>query len=148
MQKRWKIGAFFFGPKCIAFFVSCTPKRDGITPIDRSTCDRRARSFLFSRKKSTIVLDLEKRPNVGTTNGTDEAMMVFLEESRMIFADMRLHATSTPTSTPTRYHHHQKYRAQNNNDCTATARFFLINLIINLIRYDLYLRVLQCYAAS
>lgn len=105
------------------FFVPCPPKRYGIAPIDRSTCDRRARSFSFSREKSIIVLDLEKRPNVGTTNGTDEAMMVFLEESRMIFADMRLHATSTPTSTPTRYHH-QKYRAQNNNNCTATARFF------------------------
>ncbi|EGI60886.1 POU domain, class 2, transcription factor 1 [Acromyrmex echinatior] len=88
--------------------------RNGIAPIDRSTWDRRVRSP--SREKSFAVLDLEKRPNVGTTNETDEAMMVFLEESRMIFADMRLHATSTPTSIPTRYHHHQKYRAQNNND--------------------------------
>ncbi|OAD61590.1 POU domain, class 2, transcription factor 1, partial [Eufriesea mexicana] len=45
----------------------------------------------------------------------NEAKMVFLEDPRMIFADMRLHATSTPTSTPTRYHH-RKYRPQNNND--------------------------------
>lgn len=115
-----------FSSECTASSVSCLSKRDGITPIDRSTWDRRARSFSLSCEKSITVLDLEKRPNVGTTNGTDEAMMVFLEESRMIFADMRLHA-STPTSTPTRYHHHQKYRAQNNNDCTATTRFFSDN---------------------
>ncbi|KAL7301416.1 hypothetical protein TKK_0005858 [Trichogramma kaykai] len=44
--------------------------------------------------------------------------MVFLEEPRMLFADMRLHAaTSTPTRTPIfRGHHHRKYRPQNNND--------------------------------
>lgn len=48
--------------------------------------------------------------------------MVFLEDPRMIFADMRLHATSTPTSTPTRYHH-RKYRPQNNNDCTISIAF-------------------------
>ncbi|KAK1126403.1 hypothetical protein K0M31_005041 [Melipona bicolor] len=41
--------------------------------------------------------------------------MVFLEDPRMIFADMRLHATSTPTCTPTRYLR-RKYRPQNNNN--------------------------------
>lgn len=42
--------------------------------------------------------------------------MVFLEDPKMIFAGMRLHATSTPTITPTRYHRN-KYHPQNNNDC-------------------------------
>ncbi|KAJ8673289.1 hypothetical protein QAD02_004551 [Eretmocerus hayati] len=42
--------------------------------------------------------------------------MVFLEEPRMIFADMKLHATSTPTSYRSIGHHRSKYRAQNNND--------------------------------
>ncbi|OXU24698.1 hypothetical protein TSAR_002738, partial [Trichomalopsis sarcophagae] len=44
--------------------------------------------------------------------------MVFLEEPRMIFADMKFHATSTPTSYRA-HHHHRKYRPQNNNDCTS-----------------------------
>jgi len=131
---------FFFLPECTVFSVLCLLKRDGIASIDRSTWDRPARSL--SCEKSIIVLDLEKRPNVGT-NETDEAMMVFLEESRMIFADMRLHATSTPTSTPTRYHHHhQKYRAQNNNDCTTTVQFFsdkFDNKIRSLKRYFKYI---------
>ncbi|KZC14131.1 POU domain, class 2, transcription factor 1 [Dufourea novaeangliae] len=67
-------------------------------------------------------VDLGNRTDVTIGNGpvgpsrTNEAKMVFLEDPRMIFADMRLHATSTPTSTPTRYHLHQKYRPQNNND--------------------------------
>lgn len=64
---------------------------------------------------SRVVLDLGNKPDV--TSRIFEAKMVFLEDPRMIFADMRLHATSTPTSTPTRYHH-RKYRPQNNNDCT------------------------------
>ena len=79
-----------------------------------------------------FVLDLERQREIDVTvrNSDDDSRgcsdltnMVFLEDPRMIFADMRLHATSTPTSTPTRYHHHHhrrhdKYRAQNNNDCT------------------------------
>ncbi|XP_072756007.1 uncharacterized protein [Anoplolepis gracilipes] len=109
---------FFFGPKCAASFpFRCLPKRDEIVSIDRSTWDRRARSFSLSREKSNVVLlDLERRLDVGTVNGRDETMMMFLEEPRMIFADMRLHATSTPTTTPTHYHHHRKYRPQNNNN--------------------------------
>ncbi|KAK0174582.1 hypothetical protein PV327_010340 [Microctonus hyperodae] len=44
-----------------------------------------------------------------------ELNMVLIEDPRMIFADMRLRATSTPTVIPTRYHRN-KYRAQNNNN--------------------------------
>jgi len=68
-EKTWTIGAFFFYRSAQLFFVSCLPKRNGIAPIDRSTWDRRARSL--SREKSFAVLDLEKRPNVGTTNETE-----------------------------------------------------------------------------
>lgn len=64
---------------------------------------------------------------VGSFFKDDWERMVFLEDPRMIFADMRLHAaTSTPTGTHPGYlhhrahhhHHHRKYRPQNNNDCT------------------------------
>lgn len=87
------------------------------------------------------MLELERYPNVRrTVNGRRGAKMVFLDDSRMIFADMHLHATSTPTITPTRYHHHhhhRKYRSQNNNDCTIlhmiawSLVFFLSFLTIN-----------------
>jgi hypothetical protein len=92
--------------------------------------------FVFARETDTTVLDLEPHPDVGTAIGRDAAIMVFLEDPKMIFADMRLHATSTPTAIPTRYHHHhRKYRAQNNNDCTAIVRFlFNKRDNVNLVR--------------
>lgn len=64
---------------------------------------------------SNLIIDVTKAKRVAI-----EKKMVFLEDPRMIFADMRLHPTSTPTVTPTRYHRHrhrQKFRPQNNNNC-------------------------------
>ncbi|CAD1473404.1 unnamed protein product, partial [Heterotrigona itama] len=70
-------------------------------------------------RSSTVVLDLGTNPDVNDgSRGSSKAIedtMVFLEDPRMIFVDMRLHATSTPTCTPTRYLH-RKYRPQNNNN--------------------------------
>lgn len=96
-------------------------------------------SIRTQRSRSlTVVLDLEAKPNVTSNSGprgsskANEVMMVFLEEPRMIFADMRLDATSTPTCTPTRYLH-QKYRPQNNNNCTICRTLnSLVNLELNL----------------
>lgn len=79
---------------------------------------------------SRVVLDLGNEPDV--TSRVFEAKMVFLEDPRMIFADMRLHATSTPTSTPTRYHH-RKYRPQNNNDCTIRIA---LNPFEEILKFD------------
>lgn len=47
--------------------------------------------------------------------------MVFLEDPRMIFTDIRMHATSTPTHTPKHNdtdRFRRKFQSQNNNDCT------------------------------
>lgn len=69
------------------------------------------------------MLDYNKRHINVTEVKSDKSMvctelnMVLIEDPRMIFADMRLRATSTPTVIPTRYHRN-KYRAQNNNNCT------------------------------
>ncbi|KAG7197472.1 hypothetical protein KM043_013321 [Ampulex compressa] len=78
------------------------------------------RGLSFGAGSSTDVLDFGKYLDVTSQRKRESSdrkgvKMVFLEDPRMIFADMGLHATSTPTTTPTRYSH-QKYRAQNNND--------------------------------
>lgn len=87
----------------------------------RYLCAKKKNFFTFHQWILNFrILDLASNINVGVkSEECCDLKMVFLEDPKMIFTDMRLHATSTPTSTPTRFHHHhRKYRAQNNNDCT------------------------------